>query len=159
MDAFQDFYPDDVAHCFGCGRLNPVGHGFKSYWEDGETVCRFTPSPEHTALPGYVYGGLLASLVDCHGTGSAAAAAYRAEGRPMDSAPPIRFLTASLQVDYLAPTPLGVELEARGVIEEVKGRKVIVSVRVLAGGVETVRGRVVAVRAPDDLLARLGVAG
>jgi len=153
--AFQDFYPDDVAHCYGCGRLNPAGHRFRSFWDGGETVCRFTPSPEQTSLPGYVYGGLLASLVDCHGTGSAAAAAYRAEGRPMDSAPAIRFLTASLQVDYLAPTPLGVELEARGVIEEVKGRKVVVAIRVLAAGVEAVRGRVVAVRAPDDLLERL----
>jgi hypothetical protein len=24
-DAFQDYYPDDYAHCFGCGRVNEKG--------------------------------------------------------------------------------------------------------------------------------------
>ena len=73
--AFQDYYPEDVAHCFGCGRLNEHGHHIKSYWDGGETVARFVPRPYHTAIPGYVYGGLIASLIDCHGTGTAAAAA------------------------------------------------------------------------------------
>ena len=70
--AFQDYYPEDVAHCYGCGRLNPQGHQIKSYWDGDETVARFTPLPYHTAIPGYVYGGLVASLIDCHGTGTAA---------------------------------------------------------------------------------------
>jgi acyl-coenzyme A thioesterase PaaI-like protein len=153
--AFQDFYPDDVSHCYGCGRLNEHGLHIKSYWDGDETVCRLRPRPEHTAVPGYVYGGLIASLVDCHGTGSAAAATYRAEGRAMDTAPPLRFLTASLHVDYLKPTPLDAEIEARGRIREVKGRKVIVDIRVLANGVETARGEVVAVQAPADFLASL----
>ena len=73
--AFQDYYPEDVAHCFGCGRLNEHGHHIKSYWDGDETVARFVPRPYHTAIPGYVYGGLIASLIDCHGTGTAAAAA------------------------------------------------------------------------------------
>lgn len=81
--AFQDTYPDDVAHCYGCGRQNPAGHQLKSHWDGEETVARFTPRHEHTAMPGYVYGGLIASLVDCHGTGTAAAAGHRAQGREM----------------------------------------------------------------------------
>ncbi|MEK4242201.1 hypothetical protein NYE39_09400 [Janibacter sp. FSL W8-0316] len=85
--AFQDTYPDDVAHCYGCGTQNPAGHQLKSHWDGEETVARFTPRPEHTAMPGYVYGGLIASLVDCHGTGSAAAAGHRAQGREMGTAP------------------------------------------------------------------------
>jgi len=112
--AFQDYYPEPLAHCYGCGRMNPHGHQLKSYWDGEETVAHFTPEPYHIAVPGYVYGGLLASLIDCHGTGSAAAAAYRAAGRAMDTEPPFRFLTASLHVDYLRPTPLGPELELRG---------------------------------------------
>ena len=37
--AFQDYYPDDVSHCYGCGRLNPDGLQIKSYWEGEESVC------------------------------------------------------------------------------------------------------------------------
>ncbi|MCK7517642.1 MAG: PaaI family thioesterase [Ignavibacteriales bacterium] len=100
-----------MAHCYGCGRLNEHGHQIKSFWDGDETVSNFTPKEYHTAIPGYVYGGLIASLIDCHGTGTAALAAYRAENRDPNSLPPFRFVTASLQVDYLKPTPLGVELE------------------------------------------------
>jgi len=150
--AFQDYYPDNVAHCFGCGNLNAHGHRIKTHWEKDETVTRFRPEPFHTAIPGYVYGGLIASLIDCHGTGTAAAAMYRAEGRAMDSEPPFRFVTASLQVDFLKPTPLGGELEIRGRVKEIKGRKVIVDATVYAGGVATARGEIVAVRMPETFL-------
>jgi len=153
--AFQDYYPDYFAHCYGCGRLNEHGHQIKSTWDGDETVMHFTPQPYHTAIPGYVYGGLLASLIDCHGTGTAAAAAYRAEGREMDSEPPLRFLTASLHVDYLKPTPLGPTLEVRGRVKEVKGRKVVVEEWITANGEVTVRGEVVAVQAPEHLVLEL----
>ena len=152
IKAFQDYYPDDVAHCYGCGHLNEHGHRIKTFWEGDETVTRYTPEPYHTAVPGYVYGGLLASLVDCHSTGSAAAAKYRDEGREMDSQPPIRFLTASLKVDYRRPTPLGMELEIRGTIREVKGRKVVVDVELKSNGEVCVTGEVLCVQAPEDFL-------
>ena len=149
--AFQDYYPDHLSHCYGCGRLNEHGLHIQSYWDGDETVCTFYPRPQHTALPGYVYGGLIASLIDCHSTGSAAAAAYRAEGRGMDTQPPLRFVTASLQVDYLRPTPLGDEpLELRSQIEEVKGRKVVIATTLSVGGEVCARGKVVAVRVPDN---------
>lgn len=150
--AFQDFYPDNVSHCYGCGRLNQEGLQIRTFWEGEESVTRFRPRPYHTAIPGFVYGGLLASLVDCHGTGTAAAAAYQAEGRAMDSEPALRYVTASLHVDYLKPTPAGVELELRGRVKELKGRKVIVEISLLAGGIPTVRGEVVAVQMPKTFL-------
>lgn len=150
--AFQDDYPDDLAWCYGCGRLNPHGHQIRSFWDGEETVCTFTPKPYHVAIPGYVYGGLIASLVDCHSTGTAAAAAYRAAGRPLAAQPPLRFLTAALHVDYLRPTPLGVPLELRGRVREMKGRKVVVECEVRAGEVLCARGEVVAVQVPDELL-------
>jgi acyl-coenzyme A thioesterase PaaI-like protein len=152
---FQDFYPEHMAHCYGCGRLNSSGHQIKSVWDGEESVSYFQPKADHIAIPGYVYGGLLASLIDCHGTGTAAAAAYRAEGRDMDSEPALRFLTASLHVDYLKPTPLGVTLEVRGKIKEIKGRKVVVEEWIQADGVVTVRGEVVAVQVPDHLIDEL----
>ncbi len=150
--AFQDYYPEDVSHCFGCGRLNERGHRIKSYWDGDETVCRYTPEPYHMAIPGYVYGGMVASLIDCHSTGTAAAAGYREEGRPMDSEPPLRYVTARLQVDYLRPTPLGVELEVRGKIEWVKGRKVLVSSTLSANGNVCARGEVLCARMPESML-------
>lgn len=155
--AFQDYYPDDVAHCYGCGHLNTHGHQIKSYWDGEETVAHFTPKPYHTAIPGYVYGGLIASLIDCHSTGTAAAAAYRAEGRAMDTEPALRFLTASLHVDYLKPTPLGVPLEIRGQIQEVKGRKVVVSTTLSAEGEVCARGEVVAVQVPEQYMVQIRI--
>jgi len=150
--AIQDFYPDDLAHCYGCGRLNEHGHQLKTFWDGDETVSRFTPWPEHIAIPGYVYGGLIASLVDCHGTGTAAAAAYREAGREPGTEPPFRFVTASINVRYLRPTPLGVELEVRGKVEEIKGRKVVVSATVSADGEICATGEVVAVQMPENMV-------
>ena len=147
----QDHYPDDVAHCFGCGRLNEAGYQLKSVWNGTEAVARFTPAAHHTSLPGFVYGGLIASLVDCHAMATAAAGAGHADGREPGSRPAPRFVTAALHVDYLRPTPLGPELELRGRVAEQNGRKAIVDVTVAAAGDVTVRGRVVAVRMPDAM--------
>ncbi|MFZ2488146.1 MAG: PaaI family thioesterase [Anaerolineae bacterium] len=153
MLPFQDYYPDAWSHCYGCGRLNEHGLQIKSTWDGDETVATYTPRPYHTAVPGFVYGGLLASLIDCHGTGSAAAAGYRAESRDMDTLPPLRYVTASLKVDYLKPTPLGPPLVLRGRIMEVKGRKVVVQISLYAEGEECVRGEVIAVQIPDSFLS------
>lgn len=152
--AFQDYYPDHLALCYGCGRLNQYGHRIKSFWDGEESICTFTPQAYHMAIPGYVYGGLIASLIDCHGTGTASAAAYRAEGRAMDSDPPRRFVTASLKVDYLKPTPLGVELEVRGKVKEIKGRKVVVAATLTAGGQVCATGEIVCVQVPDEWFTR-----
>jgi acyl-coenzyme A thioesterase PaaI-like protein len=153
IKAFQDFYPDQFSYCYGCGRLNDQGLQIKSYWEGNESVCTFKPKPYHTAIPGFVYGGLIASLIDCHSTGTAAAAAYRNDGRTMDSEPPYRFLTASLHVDYLQPVPIDKPLEIRGQVKEIKGRKVIVTTSVLVDGELYARGEVIAVLVPDYLIS------
>jgi acyl-coenzyme A thioesterase PaaI-like protein len=152
--AFQDCYPDDVSYCFGCGRLNEAGHQIKSYWDGDEAVCTFVPEPYHMAIPGYVYGGLIASLIDCHSTGTASAAAYREAGREMGTEPAFRFVTASLHVDYLRPTPLGVPLVLRGTVKEIKGRKVVVSTTVSAGGEICARGEVVTVQMPESMVPK-----
>jgi acyl-coenzyme A thioesterase PaaI-like protein len=150
--AFQDYYSDATSYCYGCGRLNEHGLQIKSYWEGEEAVCRFEPRPYHTAIPGYVYGGLIASLIDCHSTGTAAAAAYRAEERPLDSDPPLRYVTASLHVDYLRPTPIDAVLTIRAQVKEIKGRKTTVTCSLSANDVECARGEVVVVRMPEKWL-------
>ena len=123
----------------------------KSFWDGEESVAVFEPEEFHIAIPGYVYGGLIASLIDCHCTGTAAAAAAKNAGRELDDDPAFRFVTASLHVDYLRPTPLGPTLEIRGSIEEVSGRKVVITATVSAAGEVCARGEVVAVRIPATM--------
>jgi acyl-coenzyme A thioesterase PaaI-like protein len=149
--AFQDFYPDELSWCYGCGRLNEHGLRIKSYWDGEESVALYTPESYHIAIPGYVYGGLIASLIDCHSTGTASAAVYRAEGREIGSQPLLRFVTASLHVDYLRPVRLGLPLEVRGNVKQIKGRKVVMSASVIIEGEICARGEVVAVRMPEDM--------
>lgn len=152
MPALQDLYPDDFAHCYGCGRLNTNGLHVKSVWADGESVARFRPAPYHMALPGFVYGGLVASLADCHAMATAAAASMVANGLTPGRDQTPRFVTASLNVDFRRPTPLGPELLLRATPIETADRKVIVAVSILADGVECATARVVAVRAPETML-------
>jgi acyl-coenzyme A thioesterase PaaI-like protein len=152
--AFQDYYEDAVSHCYGCGRLNEHGLQIKSYWDGDEAVCTYTPRPYHTAIPGYVYGGLIASLIDCHSTGTAAAAAYRAEEREMSSKPAFRYVTASLKVDYRRPTPLNGALTLRARVKEMKGRKTVVVCTLLARGELCAEGEVVVVQMPEHLLGK-----
>ncbi|MBN2752458.1 MAG: PaaI family thioesterase [Rhodospirillaceae bacterium] len=156
MSAIQDMYPDELSYCYGCGKNNPDGHRLKSYWDGVEAVAHFMPQPYHMAIPGFVYGGLIASLIDCHATGIASAAASAVVGGDMRGVPRLRFVTANLNVDYLAPTPMGVELELRGRPIEVKARKVVVEVTLSALGQACARGRVVAVVMPDAMAPRDG---
>lgn len=149
--AFQDFYADRFSHCYGCGRLNADGLQLKSYWDGDETIARFAPRPEQSGgVPNHVYGGLIASLLDCHGTASAAAFASRASQRVIDSVDDRvefdRFVTASLKVDYLHPTPMGTELTIKARLRSIDGRKVWLDLAVSAHGEVCARGEMLAIR-------------
>jgi acyl-coenzyme A thioesterase PaaI-like protein len=104
------------------------------------------------SVPGFVYGGLIAALIDCHSMATASAAALEASGVEIGEAPSPRFVTASLKVDFMKPTPLGVVLEARGRIKEHSDRKAVVEVTVAADGVVTARGDVIAVPMPASMI-------
>ena len=147
--AFQDLYPDGWSHCHGCGRLNETGLRIRSFWDGDETVATVIPRPEHTSLPGYVYGGLIASAIDCHSTGSAAGAAHRAAGGTLGEGPLPRFGTARLAVDCVAPAPIGEPMRLRSKIVEVGARKVVVETELESGGQPCARGRAVLVRVPE----------
>ena len=69
----------------------------------------------------------------------------------MDTLPAIRFLTASLKVDYLKPTPIDTELELRANVKEIKGRKVIINVRLIARGEICAQGEVITVQMPEGM--------
>lgn len=145
--AIQDLYPEELSVCYGCGRNHPDGLHVKTYLIGEETVTHFTPDQKYTAIPGMVYGGLLASILDCHGTGSAAAFICKEEGISLDTDPiPVRCATGSLKVDFLQPTPTGVELEIKGKLIKIEGRKVWVSMTLTAHNQVCVKGEVLAIR-------------
>ena len=152
MPALQDLYPDDYSHCYGCGRLNAHGLHVKSEWQGDECVARFQPAAYHMALPGFVYGGLIASLIDCHSIATAAGASMTLSGLTPGRDPTPRFVTASLHVDFLRPMPLGPELVLHARPTEVAERKVTVEVTLSAEGEECARGKVVAARLPPTMI-------
>jgi len=78
------------------------------------------------ALPGVVDGGLIASLVDCRGIGTAADAVLRAAGKAIGEVPSACYVTVALHVDFLKPTPLGPVRELRGQVQAIPGRKITV---------------------------------
>jgi acyl-coenzyme A thioesterase PaaI-like protein len=108
----QQLFP--TMTCFGCGPGNPRGLQLRSYPRDDATVtATFTPWPEHDNGLGYLNGGIISTVLDCH---SAAAVMWLAHQRgwfPADG-PPIPYVTAGLEVRYRRPSPLhgGVELLA-----------------------------------------------
>jgi len=149
--AFQDLYPEEFCHCYGCGRFNEHGLQIKSYWQGDEAVAVFKPQPYHTGISGYVYGGLIASLIDCHCIGTAAAAKHRTENPDREPETLPRFVTAALHVDYLSPTPLGVPLDVRARAVEIKERKVVLEATLSAEGQICARAQVVVVQMPEEM--------
>lgn len=143
--AIQDQWPEWGSVCWGCGRNNEHGLQLKSYWEGEETVANFKPKPYHLAFPGVLCGGIIASLIDCHATNTANAAAYKAEGRELSDEPAKSYVTGSLSVQYLKPTPVNNTVTLRAQVKEIKGRKVTVTCSLYAGDVECARGEVVAI--------------
>lgn len=146
--------PDGI--CYGCGSAHPGGLHVQSHWaEDGiHLICRHTPDATFTGWPGLVYGGLLAMLVDCHSNWTAMAYHYRNEGRVPGSLPRIDCVTGRLGLEYLKPTPMGVELLLKARVEGEVARKSRVICEVWADGVLTVRADSVFVRVDTDKLQR-----
>lgn len=155
--AFQDYYLDEFAHCYGCGRLNRDGLQLKSYWDGDEAVCHYKPKPYYTGgMPGFAYGGIIASLIDCHGAATASAAKLRADGYTLGERPLSRFVAASIQVDYVKPTPIDATYELRARVTEIKGRSVTVSVTLSAGGKICAKGEEVFVQLHDQWSVQTG---
>ncbi len=152
--AIQDFYHEPYNHCYGCGTLNEHGLKIKTHWDGRTGSCVFRPREHHIAFPGFVYGGLIASVIDCHSTGTAVAAVYDREGRAPGSEPALRFVTASLHVDYLKPTPIGKDLVLRSRIKDMTERRVVVATELFVEELLCVRGELVAAKIPETMHKR-----
>lgn len=151
--SFQELMPRN--HCWGCGADNPRGLGIRSRWLDPGrvAVCEWTPRPEHMAGPTSVLnGGIVATVIDCHAVCTAVANGYLAESREIGTEPVLWCATATLEVEYLAPTPLDDPVTVTAVVDEVDGRKTRVSCYLSSGGRERARGSVLAIRVPPEWL-------
>ncbi len=145
QQSFQD--QGSVMHCFGCGADNANGLQLKSYWDGDEAIAEFHPEPHHCGgTSEIVYGGLLASLIDCHGCNMAIAHLYRDEGRPIGDEPKILCLTVQLNISLLKPTPISKPINLRARIRKVERRKIWVECEVQSGREVTAQGEVLAIR-------------
>jgi acyl-coenzyme A thioesterase PaaI-like protein len=118
--------------CFGCGPLNTKGLRIKSRPEGEEVVADWTPEPHHASFKGFLAGGIISTLLDCHGNWTAVFALMKA-GR-LETAPGT--VTAELSIRFLRPTPMGpVHIRARAV--KIEGSKVSVTGAIESGGQQT----------------------
>jgi acyl-coenzyme A thioesterase PaaI-like protein len=147
--AFQD--QGAVRHCYGCGADNDRGLRVKSFWDGDEAVAHWRPEPHHCGGTRHsLNGGVIASLIDCHSLNLAIARAYRAEERPIGSAPRIGYVTAHMKVSYLKPTPIDQTLELRARMTKLEGRKAWISCTLSAEGEVRAAGEVLGIRVSWD---------
>ena len=148
--SFQD--QGAYLHCYGCGSNNSDGLQLKSYWDGNESVAEFFPEPFHCGgSPEIVYGGLVASLADCHSCNLAVANCYRLELRSIGSEPRILCVTAQLNVSLIKPTPISSAISLRARIREIQKNKIWVDCEVRSGSEITSRAEVLVIRIAEPV--------
>ena len=141
-ETIQDQWPEQASYCWGCGKNNTHGLQLKSYWDGDETVATFIPGEHHLAFPGVLNGGIISTIIDCHTTGTANAAAHTEV-----SAPDLyMFVTGSLSVKFLKPTPLDKPITLRARVEEMSEKRIRVSCDLYSGDTITAKGETICFR-------------
>ncbi|MEM7008211.1 MAG: PaaI family thioesterase [Thermodesulfobacteriota bacterium] len=147
--AFQDYWQHN--ECWGCGCSNEHGLNIKSYWDDDKSVCVWTPNQNHKAGPsGFLNGGIIASIMDCHSVSTAIADAYKLEERELNSEPIIWYVTASLKIDYHKPTPIDKDVSLKAKVTMREGRKLLVVCKLFSGEEKCASAEVLAVKVPPE---------
>jgi acyl-coenzyme A thioesterase PaaI-like protein len=138
-------------YCWGCGAENPSGLQLKSYWDGEMAIAEWIPSDEFAAGPRhFLNGGIIATLLDCHGVCTAIASAYQREGRDIGTDPEIWCATTSMSVDYRRPVPINstIQLSARVVAQEDRITEVVCMLSSEAK--DRAQASVRSIRVPDD---------
>jgi acyl-coenzyme A thioesterase PaaI-like protein len=141
--------------CFGCGPANPRGLRIRSFPAaeladppEGtgalDVVCEWTSEPHHAAFEGVLNGGIVGTLLDCHGNWTAAWHLMRAAGA---DAPPCT-VTAEYTIRMKRPTPTGVPLLLVARVVEAGADRATVEGEIRSGGrvTATCHGLFVAVK-------------
>jgi acyl-coenzyme A thioesterase PaaI-like protein len=119
----ESLYPELT--CFGCGHANPDGFHLRSYVDGDLVVAEFTPRPEHDNGFGFVNGGIITTVLDCHGAAVVMQEAAR-HGWGAAAGAPVPFITAGFEVRFLRPTPLGPALHLRAWPERIGETEILV---------------------------------
>ena len=110
----RQYAPNSI--CFGCGPANDKGLKIDSYRTNKGLELKFVPNEEHQAFPGMINGGIIGSLMDCHGNWAAAIALMDLNG--LDE-PPCT-VTANYSISLRRPTPSETELHILAEIEDIQ---------------------------------------
>jgi uncharacterized protein (TIGR00369 family) len=118
--------PENV--CFGCGGANDRGMLLTFEQDDAAQRIRgnFRLGAEYQGGPGFIHGGIIATLLD------------EVMGKVCRFRE-VRAVTAELSIEYLRPVPVDADLVIKGYEVEMKGRNLF-----LAGDIRDVSGRVLA---------------
>ena len=153
--SIQETYGDRFQHCWGCGAKNKDGLHLHTYpsGDGSECVSKFLPEEKYSGgVPANLFGGLIATLFDCHGTASAAWFNHRNQGLKLERNTVItRYITARLEIDFKKPVPIGKVVTVKSVAEEIGERKIIVSMEMEVEGEIKAKARMVAVKIKDDM--------
>lgn len=121
------------ATCFGCGHANPDGLRLRSFNDGVVVTATFMPWPQHDNGIGFLNGGIIATVLDCHSGATVFDEADR-RGWEAEGELPYPFVTAGLDVRYLRPAPLAEPVELRGMIASADEAVVIADVQLLWDG-------------------------
>ena len=116
--------------CFGCGPSNDNGLRIRSFRSDSGLEMEFIPKPEHQAFPGMINGGIIGTLLDCHGNWAAAMALMDQSG---DSEPPCT-VTATYSISLKRPTPFASKLRVTAEVSDIKEDRATVKMILMAEG-------------------------
>lgn len=153
--AIQDRYGKRFQHCWGCGPKNDLGLHLKTYPSiDGKScISRIKLENAYTGgVPSNVFGGMIATIFDCHGTASAAWFAHHQKGLELTKSTVIgRFITAHLEIDYLSPSPIEDEIVVTSTLEELGERKAIIAMEMTVATKVRAKAKMVAVAVKDHM--------
>ena len=153
--AIQDRYGERFQHCWGCGPKNDLGLHLKTYPSiDGNScISRIKLENAYTGgVPSNVFGGMIATIFDCHGTASAAWFAHHQKGLELTESTVIgRFITARLEIDYLSPSPIEDEIVVTSTLEKLGKRKAIISMEMTVDTKVRAKAKMVAVAVKDHM--------
>lgn len=127
--SLQDRYAPTTT-CFGCGPANPDGLRVKSHLRGKEVVASWQPEARHEAFRGFLSGGIIGTLLDCHANWAAAVHLMDAAGADR----PPATVTAELAIRYERPTPTHAPVTLRAHVISADDRRATVDASVEAGG-------------------------
>ncbi len=137
-------------HCFGCGPANPQGlhlvfNTDTSNPEAPTATAQIQLTRVHEGPPGYIHGGIIATLLD---------EAMSKLNRPLN----VLAVTRHMEIDYLRPAPLYEPLILVGRHLRREGRKLFHQAEIQRpDGTVLARGKGVFIVVDERLLARAGL--